>query len=159
MPTITRTFSSEFDSNNLPCQRIVDAAPFAYDENIDKQKTVNDCSNADNGGTIHRLIAAGTTNATSVKATAGRIHFLRIANTTANVRYLKLYNKASAPTVGTDTPVMTFYLPVNTVMNIIDNDIGIYLNTGIAYALTTGQADNDTNAVTAGDVIVNMIYR
>ena len=149
----------ELDGSSLPVQRVVDAAPFAYDENLDQQITNVNCSSADNGGVIHRLLAAGTTNATSVKATPGRIHFLRIANTTGTVRYFKLYNLAAAPTVGTSTPVMTFMLPINTVMNIIDNDIGIYCSTGIAYAITTGLADSDTGAVTANDVIVNMIYR
>lgn len=33
------------------------------------------------------------------------------SNINAAARYLKLYNKASAPTVGTDTPVLTIPLP------------------------------------------------
>lgn len=54
---------------------------------------------------IHRLLAsAATTNATSVKTSVGRLAQIRGYNAGAAGRYLKLYNKASAPTVGTDTP-------------------------------------------------------
>lgn len=149
----------EKDTNGYEVLRIVDAAPFAYNETLDLARISQYCSNDDNLGSIHRLLSAATTNATSVKASAGRVHFLRIANTTGSAKYLKLYNKASAPTVGSDTPVMTFYLPASNVMNIIDNNFGIYLSTGIAYAITGAIADNDTTAVSANDVIVNMIYK
>jgi hypothetical protein len=39
-----------------------------------------------------------------VKASAGQVYSLFVSNINAAVRYLKLYNKASAPTVGTDVP-------------------------------------------------------
>ena len=51
---------------------------------------------------------AATTNATSTKASAGTVYGIIVANASAETRYLKVYNKASAPTVGTDTPVLTF---------------------------------------------------
>ena len=52
---------------------------------------------------------------------------------------------------------MTFYLPGQTSFA-LDLD-GVYFSTGIAYALTTGSADNDTGALTAADVLgLNVIY-
>lgn len=103
------------------------------------------------------LSAAATTNATSAKASAGYLHKVVGYNAAAAARYLKIYNKASAPTVGTDTPVMTLYLPGQSAFA-LDLD-GVYFSTGIAYALTTGSADNDTGALTAADVLgLNVIY-
>lgn len=109
---------------------------------------------------VSRIVsAAGTTNATSAKASAGRLYKIRGLNASASVRYLKVYNKASAPTVGTDVPVLTLALPASQVFDIDFDNIGFYLATGIAYALTTGSADNDTGALTAADVLgLNVIY-
>lgn len=113
--------------------------------------------------TARLLSAAGTTNATSVKASAGNVFKIVGVQVNAAARYLKLYNKASAPTVGTDTPIWTFYLPPTAVGGGLFNlDFGaqpLYFSTGIAYALTTAAADADTGALTAGDVItMNMAY-
>lgn len=95
--------------------------------------------------------AAATTNATSAKASAGDLGVISGYNAAASVRYLKFYNKASAPTVGTDTPVITLALPAASAFNI--NMGGHYFSTGIAYALTTGAADADTGALTLADVV------
>lgn len=101
--------------------------------------------------------AAATTNATSAKASAGYLHHVSGYNAAAAGRYLKIYNKASAPTVGTDTPVLTIYLPATTAFAITYP--AMYFGTGIAYALTTGAADNDTGALTAADVLgLNVMY-
>ena len=149
----------EIDTNSLPVQRIVDAAPFAYDENLDLMKISGMCSSSDNGGSKHHLKSAATTNATSVKASAGRVNMLNVSNLTAAAKFLKLYNLAVAPTVGTSTPFMVVPIQANTTLPVVHNDIGIYFSTGIAYAITGAIADSDTTAVGANEVIVNMIYR
>ncbi|MGI8839750.1 MAG: hypothetical protein ACR2F8_03030 [Caulobacteraceae bacterium] len=110
---------------------------------------------------MHKLIAAATTNATSVKSSAGRIYGGTVANVAASTRYLKLYNKASAPTVGTDTPVLTLPVPAGQTLSLstmLAGPLGAYFSTGIAYAITGAAADADTTAVSAGDVIVGMLY-
>lgn len=109
------------------------------------------------------LSAAASTNATSVKASAGDVFKIIGVNANAAARYLKLYNKASSPTVGTDVPVATIYLPPSGVGGgIFEFDFGaqpLYFGTGIAYALTTAAADADTGALTSGDVIAfNLFY-
>ncbi len=105
--------------------------------------------------------SANSTNATVAKAGAGDLFGIQGYNTTASVVYLKLYNKASAPSVGTDTPVKTIPIPPNapvppgcTWAN------GFYFSTGIAYALTGAAADNDTTAVSAGAIVgLNLDYQ
>ena len=108
--------------------------------------------------TKHRLIAAATTNATSVKATAGQLYVVHAYNVSAAVKYLKLYNKASAPTVGTDTPVETHAIAAGAALRLDFTEHGNPFATGIAYALTGGGADADTTALAAGDVVLNMLY-
>lgn len=108
-------------------------------------------------GTGFTLVSAATTNATSVKASAGVLHSIIATNTNASARYLKLYNKASAPTVGTDTPVATFCLH-GTGGIAISLDPGWDFSTGIAYALTTGALASDTGAVAASEITVNGVY-
>ncbi|RWB98857.1 MAG: hypothetical protein EOQ56_19170 [Mesorhizobium sp.] len=95
--------------------------------------------------------AAASTNATSAKASAGDLHCISGYNAAATVRYIKFYAKATAPTVGTDTPVITLALPPTSAFNINMN--GHYIATGIGYGLTTGAADADTGALTAADIV------
>lgn len=103
--------------------------------------------------------SAATTNPTSAKTSVGRLFRARAYNATATVKYLKFYNKASAPTVGTDVPVITIALKPNDTTDVDFGAIGYSFATGIAYAITGAAADNDTTALTAGDVTgVNVMY-
>lgn len=101
--------------------------------------------------------AAASTNATVAKASAGDLFTAVGYNAAATLRYLKIYNKATAPTVGTDTPVLTLALPPTAAFAF--DFPSQYFSTGIAYALTTGVADSDTGALTAGDILaLNLAY-
>lgn len=113
-----------------------------------------------NGTTPYKLISLATTNANVVKATPGNLYSIVAIGLTSVVRYLKLYNKASAPTVGTDVPVMTIPIPANTqgAGIAIPFSMGVNFPLGIALAITTGSADNNNVAVAAGDVIINLTY-
>lgn len=114
------------------------------------------------GATPGKLISAASTNATSVKASAGRLMSVQAFNTNAAARYLKFYNKASAPTVGTDTPVQVYLIPGNTAGAGVAVPIpvcGIAFSTGIAFATTTGAADSDTGAVAANEIVLSYSYK
>lgn len=101
---------------------------------------------------VSRLLSsAATTNATSVKASAGNLFKIIGNNTVASKRYLKLYNKATAPTVGTDTPFMTIPILASTAFD-FSFTAGMYFSLGIAYAITANAADADTAAIGAGDI-------
>lgn len=110
------------------------------------------------GWSVSRLLSGASTNATSAKASAGIVGGWFLYNANAAVRYLKIYNKASAPTVGSDTPVLTIPIPPGAGAN-VEWANGINFATGIAYATTTGVADNDTGGVAANEVIVNLLYK
>ena len=108
--------------------------------------------------TTHHAISAASTNATSVKASAGTINGGIVCNANAAARFFKLYNKASAPVVGTDAPVLTLLVPAGGSVAIPAGAFGLRCATGIAYALTTGMAVADTGAVGAADLSVHLSY-
>lgn len=111
--------------------------------------------------TPYKLVSAASTNATSLKGSAGVIYGIQISNINASPRYLKLYNKASAPTVGTDTPVKTLIIPGNATgagSNVPISIRGINFSTGIAFALTVEATDAGTTGVAANEIVVNIDY-
>jgi hypothetical protein len=95
--------------------------------------------------------AAASTNPTSAKASAGQVFKAYGNNAKASVVYLKIYDKASAPTVGTDTPKITVPIAASSRFEIALD--GFYLATGIAYGFTTDAADNGTTALLAADIL------
>ena len=113
------------------------------------------------GLTIDRLIGAATTNATSTKGSVGQLYGVYVSNVNASPVFLKLYNKASAPTVGTDVPVMTLLIPGNAsgVAGAFEFSMGIAFATGIAFAITGLVADADTTAVAANEQVVHLLYK
>lgn len=99
---------------------------------------------------ISAVVTAASTNGTSVKTTAGTVYDLTVSNTSAAAVYYKIYNKASAPTVGTDVPVITVPVPANTMLSIEFGRVGKRLTLGVAIAVTGAMAATDTTAVAAG---------
>lgn len=103
------------------------------------------------------IMSAASTNATSVKGSAGSVGSITVGNNGATVAYLKLYNKATAPTVGTDTPVSTILIPVGGTVS-IELGTAMRFATGIGYAITGGAAVADTTAVAASQVVGHINY-
>lgn len=114
----------------------------------------------DNGPTtVFRLLSsAATTNGANIKGSAGNVYKVSGNNTVATKKYIKLYNKATAPTVGTDVPVMTVVIPISAAFSV---DIpALYFPLGIGIAITGASADADATAIAAGDIeCLNLLYR
>ena len=91
-----------------------------------------------------------------VKASKGYVHEMFVSNNAASARFLKFYDKATAPT-NSDTPIRTYELQANAsyFMNI---ELGVSFLSGISIRASTGVADNDNTAPSANDVIVNIGY-
>lgn len=104
-----------------------------------------------------QIISAASTNATNVKNAKGTVGGVNVGNTNAAARYLKLYDKASAPTVGTDTPVATILIPAGGRADVVFPG-GLAFALGIGFALTTGAANNDTGAVAASEITGVLTY-
>ena len=108
-----------------------------------------------------RRVSTASTNACSIKALQGQVFGVYAINTTASTKYVHLYDNNGTPTVGTDAILLTIAVPANTLaqMPFQIPACGISFSTGIALSITGGSAaDNDTTAVSAGDVIVHVWY-
>lgn len=101
-------------------------------------------------GTTYNGVTTASTNAASVKASAGVLFEVTVSNPTATAAYVKLYNKASAPTVGTDVPVLTIPVAANSTVQYDLGQVGKRFATGIAVATTGAIAANDTTNAVAG---------
>lgn len=104
-----------------------------------------------------RIHSAASTNLTNVKASRGVVKGLIISNNNAAKRYLKLYNKASAPVLASDTPVLTIILMPNVSDTFTfpeEQDFPL----GISYAITGAIADTDTTEILAGEVSGALFY-
>lgn len=110
------------------------------------------------GYAVTRVLAAASTNAGFSKASPGFVYGWYVANSAAYTVFLKLYNKASAPTVGSDTPLMTIPIPAGAAAN-VEFANGIAFATGIAYATTKLVADADTTVLIANDLVFNLLYK
>lgn len=93
-----------------------------------------------------------------IKGGVGRVKGYHIINQAAAARFVKLYDKATAPTVGTDTPKITLALAATSQATLPVGDSGIEFLLGIGIGATQLIADNDTTAPAANDVVVNIFY-
>jgi hypothetical protein len=102
-----------------------------------------------------------TTNGALVLTGTSGLHALFATNTGAGAAFVKLYNKATAPTVGTDVPEMIIPVPaaVAGVPGVAELSPGFNayrFALGLGIAITGGVADADTTAVAAGQVKVKL---
>ena len=112
-------------------------------------------------GTTYNVVTAASTNSAVVKATAGTLYEITISNPTATAAYVKLYNKATAPTVGTDVPVMTISVPATSATTmpiaLTFGQVGKRFATGIGIACTAAAVATDTGVSVVG-IQINATY-
>lgn len=104
------------------------------------------------------VISAASTNSTLVKASAGKVFGWHIFNKEAVPVYVKLYNAATAPTVGTTAQLMVVPIPAGAAAN-VEFTNGIAFSTGIGLGITKGAANANTEAVAAEGVIANLLWK
>jgi hypothetical protein len=99
-------------------------------------------------GTAYSQVTTASTNAAVVKASAGTLYEVTVSNATATATFVKLYNKATAPTVGTDVPVLTIPAAAGATVALSLGAIGKRFPAGIAIACTAAVlSTNSANAV------------
>lgn len=112
-------------------------------------------------GTTYNVVTAASTNSAVVKASAGMLYEITISNPTATAAYVKLYNKTTAPVVGTDVPVMTITAPATSATTlpvaITFGQVGKRFATGIGIACTAAAAATDTGVSVVG-IQINATY-
>ena len=118
---------------------------------------VNVAPQTSGGLTIYRDLDCNSTGE-NIKGSAGQLYGYYIYNDGAAEAYVKFYNKATAPTVGTDTPVMTVPIPAGSAAN-VEFTNGIAFGTGIGVGAVTAVADNSTVNTAANQVVANVFYK
>jgi hypothetical protein len=109
------------------------------------------------GASPSGVVAANSNNSTNLKASAGTVYGIQTSNISASTPYyLKLYDKATAPTCGTDTPVKRILIPPSNGGNNGVFPVGIKFTLGIGFCIVTGIADNDNTAVPAATILSNI---
>jgi len=119
-------------------------------------------------GTWHSRYATADTNSVLVSAAplvGGNltgipliITELAIFNNTAAVKFIKFYDKATAPTVGTDTPKIRLILPASGMILLSSFAGWGQFTLGLGYGMTGAVGDADVTVLVANDVIMNLRY-
>jgi hypothetical protein len=104
----------------------------------------------------YRVVSLNTNNAALILTGVRYLYGWELSNVNAAFRYVKLYDKATAPTVGTDVPVLTLGVPTG--WRSAEKLIGIPFSLGLGIGIVTGAADSDNTAVAAGEVIAHILY-
>jgi hypothetical protein len=108
----------------------------------------------------HSKSSTNSTNPTSVKAAPGVVFNMIIHNTHAgggsSVTF-RLYDKETAPVVGTDVPMAIIHVGASTSKE-LNFTSGITFANGIAYSITAGDTLLDATAIDADGVQLYMGY-
>jgi hypothetical protein len=128
--------------------------------NPETTKKIGNVGISQSGATVtyQKFISATTTNATAVSSVPANISILHMENSGDGVRYVKLYNKASAPVVGTDVPFITIGIPaVSSSSFTLPALVGIDFSIGISFAITLGASDTDATPLTVAANVTGLI--
>jgi hypothetical protein len=111
--------------------------------------------------TPYFLNSAATTNGALILTGTSNVSSFYATNEGATVAYINLYNKATAPTVGTDVPEMILPVPaaVSGVPGVANPNIGFHgfrFALGLGIAITGAAVYTDTTVVAAGQVKVKL---
>jgi hypothetical protein len=114
-------------------------------------------SSASGGDTVYHLVSAASTNATNIKASAGKVTGWYIYNSNASARKVAFHNTAGTPTAGASI-YYSLVIPGLAAANVSFPD-GLDFSTGIAITTVTGLTDSDATAVALNDLIINIFYK
>lgn len=107
-----------------------------------------------NAGSPFNVVSTASTNLSAPITAATNLFELTVSNPTATAAFIKIYNKASAPTLASDIPVLTISAPAGSFNQISFGTTGKRLTSGLAIAITGAAAATDATASVAG-VVVN----
>jgi hypothetical protein len=141
---------TKFSANDFPRQMPVTSANSSY---LSGTMFIDPSSR----GTLYSALTTAGTNAALIISGSRCVTTVAIYNPTSTPAFVKFYNKATAPTPGTDVPVLTYPIPANSTVT----DGFTYglrgFPLGIGIAVTGAMADSDTSNAPAG-IRVNAQY-
>jgi len=107
--------------------------------------------------TLYSVNSLATTNAANIKASGANLYGLSVMNTSNATRYIRLYNLATAPVVGTSVPIIVVAVPATSSKE-VQYTPALRFATGLAVSITSGAPVLNTGVVVAGDVQLTISY-
>jgi hypothetical protein len=110
-------------------------------------------ANATGAATVLPCQSPATPAIGTLKASAGRLLAYELANTSASLRYVKLFN-ATAPTLGTTAALIEVAIPAGARVG-LEIPAGLAFSTAIVHTVTSGKGltDNTSTGLAAADVV------
>ena len=107
----------------------------------------------DGAATVLPCQSPATPAAGTSKASAGRLLGYELTNTSAGLRYIKLFN-ATAPTLGTTAALIEIAIPAGGRVG-LEIEAGVAFATAITHTVTSGKGltDNTSTGLAAADVV------
>lgn len=109
------------------------------------------------GADTYEVVAAASNNAALITAGAGVVTGWYCGNIAAAFRYVKLYDKGSSPSPGSDTPFWVIAIPALSGANAFPIH-PLHFSSGLGIAIVAGIANNDNSSVSANDVVASISY-
>ena len=109
------------------------------------------------GCTPYHQVSDNTTLDDNIKGSAGQLYAYTFSNANAAARYIKLYDKATAPS-SADTPFMTVLVPAGGSTS-WSCESGVVFANGLGVRACTGMTPSDNTAVAANEIAVNIAYK
>lgn len=103
------------------------------------------------------LVTAASDNATSVKASAGKLRGIQVFSRATYPIYVKFHNTAGTPTAGSGV-VYAVGVQAGTQVNFLLPGNGRSFAAGIGMTVVKDIADNGTTAVAASDALIEVLY-
>lgn len=94
-------------------------------------------------------------DATVIHGKSVKLFGIDCMNNGAAAVYLKLYDKATAPTTS-DTPARRYMIPITGGLVRLFGTSPLLFTAGLGFSLTANIADNDNNNVSASNVLINI---
>lgn len=107
-------------------------------------------------GRAYRNLDLGATGQVAVAKPCKLVGYY-FYNSASSARFLKIYDKASAPTQA-DTPLLTLGLPASSGGHLYNSNGILEFAKGLSVRATTAIADSDTGAPSTNDVAINLFW-
>lgn len=162
-PATSRVLMAGFEADETSTDSVDEGDAGAARMTLDRKQIVTDQPHSAGGCSILKNIDVDETE-DDVKTSAGNLYQLFLFNATNAIIYVKLFNATAANvTVGTTVPVLTIPVPGNNDTDgagvVLNWPKGLFFDTAISIAATTGVADNDTGAPATNAIIAAGAYK
>jgi hypothetical protein len=130
---------------------------------VNNRIPVTDTLSSGTGGSeVYCLVSVASTNINVVKASPGNLYSITVIGITADLRYLKIYNKATNPVIASDILLLRLTVPIPCSATgggaTINFTKPINFSSGISIAVTGAIGTTDATAIAANDCVIILAY-